>query len=242
MDAFMTVGMAGVRPVKGGGELDFSMTERERRILRRAGVTVRYPRGQIIFAAGEQADRVYLIEAGHVRVYRLDPRGRETAVDALRKPGELLGVAETLYGGRRPCFARAVTGVTLVVLSVERFLDILGAEDRLALKVASLFAARMREAEEQAYRLMSRPVPGRLAAMLLKFGEAHGIKTEKGVRIGIPLTCGEIASMIGSTRQTVTALLNAFRDEGLIEAGGREIIIRDPAKLAERAARETWSG
>ncbi|MDI6710938.1 MAG: Crp/Fnr family transcriptional regulator [Thermoanaerobacterales bacterium] len=212
---------------------DLTLNDYERRVLREAGVRVHYPRGQIIWSAEEVADRVYLVEEGYVKVYRIDPQGRELAVETMRNPGELMGVAETLYGGKRTCFARAVTNVTLVVLTGREFLAVLNTEHRFALKVASLLGSRMREAEEQAYRLVCWQVPGRLALMLLKLARDYGIETGRGTRIGIQLTYSEIASMIGSTRQTVTSLMNTFRDEGCITVEGRAIIIKDAEKLAE---------
>ncbi|MEW6173651.1 MAG: cyclic nucleotide-binding domain-containing protein, partial [Bacillota bacterium] len=81
------------------------LDEREKERLYKIGATVKYPKGQIIFAAEEVADRVYLIEKGWVRIYRLSSDGREVTVGSIRNPGEMMGLAETLYHGRRTCFA-----------------------------------------------------------------------------------------------------------------------------------------
>jgi len=209
------------------------VNEREREILSKTGIKVRYPKGQIIWSADEVADRVYLIEDGYVKIYRLNPDGREVTVGSIRNPGEMMGLAETLYHGTRTCFAGAITEVTLIVLTKAQFLEVLSTEHRLALKVASLLGARMRAAEAMVYDLMCWQAPGRLALMLLKIGERCGMKTSEGIRIKLRLTHNEIASMIGSTRQTVTSLMNTFRDENCIAVDGREIIIKDPKKLAE---------
>ncbi|MDI6906367.1 MAG: Crp/Fnr family transcriptional regulator [Thermoanaerobacterales bacterium] len=208
------------------------LSEREREVLRRAGVGVRYPKGQIIFSAGEYADRVYLIEDGAVKIYRLDPRGREITVGGIRNPGEIMGLAETLYRATRTCSARAIAPVKLVVLTKAEFLGILAAEHHLALKVASVLGARLRATEGLVYALMCRQVSARLAQLLLKIGERYGVRTARGVKIKLPLTYGEIASMIGSSRQTVTTLMSAFREDGSIAMEGKGIIIRDAEKLA----------
>lgn len=217
----------------GADEESLVVSERERGILAGAGTRVRYPKGQIIWSADEMADRVYLIEDGYIRIYRLNPDGREVTVGSIRNPGELMGLAETLYHGTRTCFAGAITDVTLIILTKAQFLDVLAGEHRLALKVASLLGARMRAAEGIVYDLMCWQAPGRLALMLLKIGERCGVSTNEGIRIKLRLTHSEIASMIGSTRQTVTSLMNTFRDENCIAVEGREIIIKDAKKLAE---------
>lgn len=207
--------------------------EREHEILCKVGIQVRYPKGQIIFSAEEYADRVYLVEKGYVKIYRLNPDGREVTVGSIRNPGEMMGLAEALYHGTRTCFAGAITDVTLIVLTKAQFLDVLTTEHRLALKVASLLGARMRAAEAMVFDLMCWQAPGRLALMLLKIGERCGDKTDEGIKLKLKLTHNEIASMIGSTRQTVTSLMNTFRDENCITVEDREIVITDPKKLAE---------
>jgi len=216
-------------------ELDDSLivNERERQIIRRIGTKVRYPKGQIIFSSNEQADRVYLVEEGYVKIYRLSQDGRVVTVGSIRNPGEIMGLAETLYHGKRTCFAGAISDVTMVILNKGQFIDILDTEHHLALKVASLLGARMRAAEAMVYDLMCLQAPGRLALMLLKISERCGIKTNEGIKIKLKLTHSDIASMIGSTRQTVTSVMNTFRNQQCIEVQGREIVIKDPKKLAE---------
>ncbi|MDI6632502.1 MAG: Crp/Fnr family transcriptional regulator [Bacillota bacterium] len=208
------------------------LDDQEKELVRETGVTVNYPKGQIIFAAEEVADRVYLIEKGWVRIYRLSSEGREVTVGSIRNPGEMMGLAETLYHGKRTCFAGAISDVTLVVVTKKDFLDLLTEEHRLSIKVAKLLAARMREAEAMVHELVCWQVPGRLALLLLKIGERCGIPESDGVTIKLRLTHEDIAGMIGTTRQTVTSLLNTFKREKSIEFQGREIKILDSKKLA----------
>ncbi|MEW6448545.1 MAG: Crp/Fnr family transcriptional regulator [Bacillota bacterium] len=207
------------------------LSEQEKELVRRIGTTVNYPKGQIIFAADEVADRVYLIEKGWVKIYRLSSDGREVTVGSIRNPGEMMGLAETVYHGKRTCFAGAISRVTLVVVLKKDFFELLTHEHYLALKVAKLLAARMREAEAMVHELVCCQVPGRLALLLLKIGERCGIPEDEGVKIELRLTHEEIAGMIGTTRQTVTSLLNTFKREKSIEFQGREIKILDPEKL-----------
>jgi CRP-like cAMP-binding protein len=54
------------------------------------------------------------------------------------------------------------------------------------------------------------------------------------VLISAPITHAEIAHVIGSTRETVTLTLGAFRKEGLLEVAGRRLIVRDREALARK--------
>lgn len=209
-----------------------TVSDQEKKSIRKAGTLVGYPRDQIIWSPGEVADRIYLIESGYVKIYRLSADGQEVTVGAIRNPGEMIGLAETLYHGNRVCYAGAIRNVSLVVLTKKQFLELLASEHHLALRISKLLAARMRAAESKVFELVSWQAAARLALFLLKVGDNCGIPTPEGVKIKLPLTHNELASMIGTSRQTVTTLLAAFRQENSIAVDGRMIVITDPRKLA----------
>lgn len=204
----------------------------EKMLIKEAGSTVHYPKGHIIFAAGDISDRIFLIESGWVKIYRLSADGRRVTVGSIRNPGELMGLAETLLGGERTCFAGAISNVSLVVLRKNKFEELLARYPFLAIKVAKLLGARMREAESIIHEMVCWQAPGRLAMMLLKIGDRCGIQTKNGLKLNLQLTHEEIANMVGTSRQTVTSLLNTFKQEKSIITEGREIKILDPDKLS----------
>ncbi|RJQ30497.1 MAG: Crp/Fnr family transcriptional regulator [Peptococcaceae bacterium] len=208
------------------------LNETEKMLVRQAGSIVHYPKGHVIFSAGEISDRVYLIESGWVKIYRLSTDGRRVTVGSIRSPGEMMGLAETLWGGERTCFAGAINDASLVVVGKNKFEELLAVQPFLAIKIAKLLGARMREAESIIHEMVCWQAPGRLALMLLKMGERCGVETKNGIKINLPLTHEEIACMVGTSRQTVTSLLSTFKQEKSIVLEGREINIVNPDKLA----------
>lgn len=209
-----------------------ALNDIEKMLIRQVGSLMHYPKGHIIFSAGDFADRVYLIESGWVKIYRLSSDGHRVTVGSIRSPGEMMGLAETLWGGERTCFAGAIDNVTMVIVRKNKFEELMGAHSFLAIKVAKLLGARMREAEGIIHEMVSWQAPGRLALTLLKMSERCGVETKSGIKIGLPLTHEELANMVGASRQTVTTLLNTFKDEKCIAYEGREINIVNPDKLA----------
>lgn len=210
-----------------------ALDELEKALIRQAGSTVHYPKGHVIFAAGDIPDRVMLIESGWVKIYRLSSDGRRVTVGSIRSPGELMGLAETLWGNERTCFAGSISNVSMVVLRKNKFEELLAQHPFLALKVAKLLGARMREAEAIIHEMVCWQAPGRLALMLLKMGDQCGIETQKGIKLNLQLTHEELANMVGTSRQTVTSLLNTFKQEKSIVYEGREMCIVNPDKLAK---------
>jgi len=205
----------------------------EKMILREAGSTVHYPKNHVVFSAGDLADRIFLIESGWVKIYRLSPDGRRVTVGSIRSPGEMMGLAETLWGGERTCFAGAINNVSMVIIRKNKFEEVLSRHPILGLKVAKLLGARMREAEAIIHEMVCWQAPGRLALMLLKMGERCGEESKSGIMLNLQLTHEELANMVGTSRQTVTSLLNTFKTEKSIIYEGRGIRILDPDKLSK---------
>lgn len=206
--------------------LDYS----DRTQIRQAGLVIHYPKGQIIFASGEYAGLVYLVESGWVKIYRLAGDGRRVTV-AIRQPGELAGLAETLCNAQRSCYAEAMDGVDLVVLKRESFLELLKFTPHLAIKIAEVLGGRLREAQAIIHEMVSCPVHGRLALLLLKLAERSGTDTGDGIELNLRLTHEEISCMIGTSRPTVTSLFNTLKNEKSIVMEGRDIKIIYPEKL-----------
>ncbi|AGL03279.1 Crp/Fnr family transcriptional regulator [Desulfoscipio gibsoniae] len=214
-------------------KVDPVLTDIEKMLIREAGSLVHYPKDHVIFSAGDIADRVYLLESGWVKIYRISADGKRVTVGSMRSPGELMGLAETLMGVERICFAGAINNVTMVALTKTRFEELLAKYPFLSIKVAELLAVRMREAEAIIHEMVCWQAPGRLAHMLIKMGERMGEQTNNGIKINLQLTHEELASMVGTSRQTVTSFLNTFRNENSIVYEGKTISIINPDKLAK---------
>ncbi|MFZ5634262.1 MAG: Crp/Fnr family transcriptional regulator [Bacillota bacterium] len=208
----------------------FALDDGDKNLFRQAGLKIHYPKGQIIFAAGEYAGLIYLVEGGWVKIYRLAGDGRRVTV-AVRQPGELAGLAETLCNARRACYAEAMDEVDLVVLKKESFLDLLKSTPHLAIKMAEVLGGRLREAQAIIHEMVSWPVHGRLALLLLKLAERSGVDTGGGIELNLRLTHEEIACMIGTSRPTVTSIFNALKNEKAILMEGRDIKVIYPEKL-----------
>jgi CRP/FNR family transcriptional regulator, cyclic AMP receptor protein len=85
--------------------------------------------------------------------------------------------------------------------------------------------------------LALRSVPARLAALLLRLAEEYGEPQDHGIRLSLRLTHQDVAHMVGSTRETITALINRFRDEGLITVDHRVLVILERDRLRQIASR-----
>ncbi|MDQ7819230.1 MAG: Crp/Fnr family transcriptional regulator [Armatimonadota bacterium] len=205
--------------------------------LRRLGerATLReFGRGSVILHPDEPQERVYVIKEGRVKISRYSPDGREQIL-ALLGPGDIFGEL-ALVGEAEPVHAEAFEHTLLCALSRDDMAALLRRHPELMLHVLRTLADRLRVAEEEIADLVFRTVPGRLAALLLRLAEASGHRHGGRLRLALRLTHQDIASMIGATRETVTATLSRLRAAGLIATEGRRIVVLDPEGLRRLSA------
>jgi CRP/FNR family transcriptional regulator, cyclic AMP receptor protein len=188
-----------------------------------------YTRGEVILGPGPRSDVILFVKAGRVKISTYSTDGKEQVL-ALLDRGDLFG---ELAPPELPVPARAEALDRAVVCRIERtlFEDIIRNTPDVALKVIQALARRLRAAEQEIEDLALRDVPGRLASLLLRLADGYGEEDAQGIRLSFRLTHQDLAHMIGSTRETVTVIMNRFRDDGLINADRRTLIILDRERL-----------
>lgn len=218
-----------------------SMTDAEVRLLAERTVMQSYERGMLIARPEDPPDSIYLIKKGRVKLSRYSASGREQVL-ALLDPGEIYG--ERALAGATAVYCEAFEDSLICVLSLRDFEQLLAAKPDLALRFIKALAQRLRRAEEEIENFAFREVPGRLSALLVRLAEA-GTEVWPSSRGQEPrhvlrLTHQDLASMIGTTRETVTSVLNRLRERGLISIRRREIVIKGLQRLRQ-AVRKTSS-
>ena len=192
-----------------------------------------FPRGALILGPDSDPDLIYLVKAGRVKISTFSPQGKEQIL-ALLERGDV-------FGELAPAEARAPTRVEAfdhaIVCSLHRtlFEEILRHTPEVGVRVIRALARRLRAAEQEIEDLALRTVPARLAALLLRLAEEYGEPHDHGIRLSLRLTHQDVAHMVGSTRETITALINQFRDEGLITVDHRVLVILERDRLRQIA-------
>lgn len=74
-------------------------------------------------------------------------------------------------------------------------------------------------------------VDQRVAHALLKLVKQTGKKTVEGILIDFPISRQDIAEMTGTTLHTVSRLLSAWEDQGLVKSGRQKVTVVEPHRL-----------
>jgi len=191
-----------------------------------------FRRRRFVYRAGDPADCLYAIIHGRVKLCRIEiDTTREAVIDIL-PDGSLFGES-ALYSvaGQRANSAIAYENSRLLRVHSGAFKQGMAEDDKLHDYTFRLIGQRLEHAERRLADFALNAIPARLDRLLAEFSARYGVSEPEGVLIDIPLPHREIASIVGSTRESVTVRLNAMRREGTIEFVNRRILIKRPAPL-----------
>ncbi len=193
-------------------------------------------RRRFVYRAGDRADALYAIVNGRIKLCRIEPQTEREAVIDILPEGSLFGES-ALYStaGRRENCAVAYESCTLLRIPVEHFKTGMAREPLLHEHTFNLIGHRLEHAEQRLADFALNAIPARLDRLLADFSHRYGVRESAGVLIDIPLPHREIASIVGSTRESVTVRLNAMRREGTIEFVNRRILVKRPEGLLPEA-------
>lgn len=205
--------------------------------LARLSQTHRVSAGSLLFQQGDEGDALYGVAEGLVRIWVSGDGGKELTL-ALLEPGDVFGEVALLDGLTRSASADVVEDCLLVVVRREAFLPLLAAESGLARHVIELLCERLRESTDRATEFAFLGLPPRLARKLQALAIAHGHEEKGGVRITLKLSQGDLAQMLGVTREAVNKQLKAWTQEGLVHQEQGHVVITDRKRLARIARGE----
>ncbi|MEK7783964.1 MAG: Crp/Fnr family transcriptional regulator [Chloroflexota bacterium] len=189
--------------------------------------------GETIFQQGDPGQVLYLIEMGQVRIFVAGEEGQETSV-ILYGPREIFGELAVIDGLPRSAGAVAMDNTVVYMLTRDRFREHMRRFPQLALNFLKALSVRVRYSTQQVGSLALLDVPGRLARKLLEFAENYGVAGPEGVRINLSLTQSDLASLTGTTRESINKALGAFKRQNLIIIHSQgSITIVDPDGLRE---------
>jgi CRP/FNR family cyclic AMP-dependent transcriptional regulator len=197
----------------------------------------RFKRGEVLFHIGDPGDALFVIVSGEVKISLPSDTGEE-AILATLGPGEVFGELALLDGSPRSASASALVATETVVLPRERFRELIATEAGVRDALLASIAGELRRLTTHVEELHFLDITGRLAARLVRLANEGGTALpDGGIRLRTNLTQGDLAAMVGCTRQSVNKLLGQFTDDGLVRQDREGIVVIDMAGLASAAHR-----
>ncbi len=191
---------------------------------------VRHQPGHLFYMPEDQAEVLFILKKGRVQLYRISPDGRKLIVAILR-PGAIFGHMAIAGQGLHNTYAQAVDDCVICVWSKDDVERLLRQKPEVALRFLAAVNDRLTQVEDQLAEVAFKRVPARLAGLLLRLMDEHD-----GDCVLRGYTHQHLADILGTYRETVSQILNDFRQNDIVQTYRKRIEIHDLAALQIIAA------
>ena len=213
-----------------------SLRDEDLEDLIRASRVVTFGRNDHICMAGVQHTHAYLVKDGNVRIIHNHSTGKRLTLGIL-KPGELIGDID-LFNNELPLgeSAEAIGEVQLYAVPVDLLKKIILNSPDVTLRLSKMIGDRRADLVNLIQDVLFLTVPQRLAKLLIRLSKEFPGTTKNGRDyVNLKLTHAEMADLVGSNREAVSATLSKWKQAGVVEIIKGYAVIKNPDRLSEFA-------
>ncbi len=190
-------------------------------------------KGDVIYSEGDVLSRIFLLKQGRIKILHYGDSTDETIVELLEE-GDLFGKL-SLSNMQTDNTANAVIASDQAMVCSLTTADIellMQTKPQLAINYANLMAEKLKMIENKFALFLKKDIRKRLVNFFLMHALHEGKQKGKVIEIQGFLTHKDIANFIGTSRQTVTTLINEMENAGLLKfVDNKKIILPDIEKM-----------
>ena len=183
-----------------------------------------YKRSQILFQEGSKPMGLYCVNSGRIKVYKYASDGKEQII-RIAKPGDFVGYSSLLTGKHYPVSAAALEDSTVCLVPKDKITGLFGDNQNFSEGLINLLCSTIETSYEKMTDLAYKPVKGRMAEALLLLNQTY--TTEENPEGVVSITREDLASLVGTVKETAIRVLKEFKDENLVSTDKTKIIIED---------------
>jgi CRP-like cAMP-binding protein len=190
----------------------------------------RYGKGEYIFREGESSNKLYIVNEGVIKIAKLSDQGKQQIIRFLF-PGDFFGLFALLQQKQHYADAEVLDDAIICVIEKQHLTSIMERNPRMAYQFLVAVSERLGQADEWLGTISLMETEQRLAKLLMLFYDKNNNKPD----IQLPVQKKELASLLGTTPETLSRKLTLFEDQGLIKVARSYIHILQPRLLQSLA-------
>lgn len=189
------------------------ISEEELEIVREVAVERKFRKNNLIIFEDDVGNNLFIIKRGRVKISHISDEGSE-AILAILGPRDFFGELAVIDGYGRSASVTSIDEVELIMFQRTDFLAIIEKIPKIAIALLKELAGRIRKSDSHIRSLSLLDAKGRVAATLIRLAEDIGrVKEGKVVIEEMPLQ-RDLASIAGTSRETISRVIKKFEEEG----------------------------
>ncbi len=197
-----------------------------------------FKKGEFIYIPEEQADHIYLLSDGRVKIGAYGDGGKEIT-KAILNTGEVFGELSLIGAQKRRDFAYAMEPTTVCVITVDEMKSLMREYSGLQLFMMKVMGNRILDMEQRLESLVFRDSRTRIIEYLFNLAKKKGQRVGYEIVVRRFLTHQEIANLTATSRQTVTTVLNELRTKNIITFNRKRLLVRDLEGLTKETSKQS---
>lgn len=189
-----------------------------------------YKRKDVVFYEKDDANALYWVKEGSVRLFKEHPLGKDFTTSIINEK-TVLGLTAVYANTKFSQSAVCMDNTVCVKIPKNKFLELVKNDSCLQNYFFTNLAESHIKKETSLVDLAYNSVKKRVADSLLLLDEKFNLKSLDSFSIYIPRD--ELATMVGTSPESVIRVLSNFKSDKIIEIHGSEISILDKNKLRE---------
>jgi DNA-binding response OmpR family regulator len=174
--------------------------------------TKSFRKKDVIFREGEYPRQLYFIQVGKVKIYKTNEDGKEFITE-IKREGEFFGYGDLIAGRPYNESAASIENSEISVILKSDFFQLLYINRDVATKMIKMLADNVADREDQLIHLAYNSIRRRVADALIHLNNRF---EEEQKEAEISILRDDLASMVGTAKETVIRTLTDFKNEGLI--------------------------
>ncbi len=193
-------------------------------------------KGAYIYFDAHALNKLYFVKDGYIKIGCIDDEGNDIVKEILQ-PGDIFGQFTLERNNMQGEYAQAYKCETsLCSFTLEDFQSLLMHRPDLSVQYAKKVGQKLRKVENRLMNLLQKDARSRLLYFFWTLLPQDNAIEQRSYSMQNFLTHDDIARLTGTSRQTVTTLINEFAQDGLLDVDRRTIVIHD-IKSLQRLAR-----
>lgn len=197
-----------------------------------------YKKREILLRPDDTPTGVYYVKKGYIRLYSLSAEGQEFTL-IIFQPGDVFPLMWAVNDTPNKQYLEALTTVEVWKAPREELLTFLQANPAMFSVLTSKILLRFNGLLERMEYLIFGDAYAKVASILSICADRFGEKEGSKIKIKVPLTHKDIASLIGVTRETVSIEMKKLEDTSVVVRQKGLLLITDNKKLHKASQMET---
>jgi len=184
------------------------------------------------YKPGEASSTIYFLLKGRIKICSYNEIGKEL-IKTIHYPGEMFGEDGLLERNTYEDYAQAMDKeVQVLAIRTDELKRFLCENPSLSIRLSTRIGCKLKAAQKRIENFIFKSARSRIIEFIKELAQKQGQAIGYEILIKNFLTHNEIASLIGTSRQTVTIVLNELKKTNQIHIDRRNVLVRDINSLS----------